>query len=141
MTPLTPEEARDQLAAADTLATTSGRDARIGAFTTAGVGVLVGAFLFITTVFVATNPMAFAIGATVYVLALVGLMSWHNRQVQVAKRGWNRRHFASFVFTVALFFIGLTWATIGSPPVAVFAPYCVLVALPMVFAAGRSARP
>jgi peptidoglycan/LPS O-acetylase OafA/YrhL len=140
MTPMTPEEASHQLVTADALATTSGTDVRIGAFTTAGVGVLVAAFLVLSTLFAETNPMAFAIGVIVYVLALGALMTWHNRQVRVAKRGWNRRHFASFVITMVLYGIGIGWSTSGSPSWALFAPYCALVALPMLVAAGRSAR-
>lgn len=96
MTPLTPEEARHQLVAADALATTSGTDARIGAFTTAAIGVLVGAVLAMSNAFAETNPVAFT--------------------------------------------IGIVWSTSGSPSWAFFAPYCVLVALPMVVVASRMAR-
>jgi peptidoglycan/LPS O-acetylase OafA/YrhL len=140
MTPLTPEEARDQLATADTLATTSGTDARIGAFTTAGVGVLVALMLVMSKAVAGTNTVAFLIGSVVYVLAICGLMIWHRRRFRVANRGWSRWYGASLGFTMALYGIGIAWVTSGSPSWAVFAPYCVLVALPMVVAAGRMAR-
>jgi hypothetical protein len=60
---LTPADARDQLAAADTLATTSGSDARVGAFTTAGVGVLIAVVLVITRFLVETIPMPMVFAA------------------------------------------------------------------------------
>jgi integral membrane sensor domain MASE1 len=140
MTSLTPEEARDQLATADTLATTSGADARIGAFTTAGVGVLVALMLAMSKAFAETNTVAFLIGVVVYVLAIGALSIWHARRFRVAIRGWNRRYVSSFVLTMVLYSIGILWFTSGSPSWALFAPYCVLVALPMLVAAGRSAR-
>ena len=140
MTPLTPEEARDQLATADTLATTSGADARIGAFTTAGVGALVALMLAMSKAFAETNTVAFLIGSAVYVLAISALMIWHGRRFRVAIRGWNRRHFSSFVLTMVLYSLGIVWFTSGSPSWGLFAPYCVLVALPMLVAAGLSAR-
>lgn len=140
MTPLTPEEARVQLATADILATTSGTDARIGAFTTAAVGVLVGAVLAMSNAFAETNPAAFTIGMVVYGGALGALILWHLRRVRVSKRGWSRRYGASLAFTMVLYGIGIVWSTSGSPLWAFFAPYCVLVALPMVVVASRMAR-
>jgi peptidoglycan/LPS O-acetylase OafA/YrhL len=140
MTPLTPEEARDQLTTADTLATTSGTAAQTGAFTTAAVGVLVGAVLAVSKAFAGTNLVAFAIGIVAYALAIGGLMFWHQRRFRVASRGWSRRYHASLGFTMALYVIGIGWATTLSPSWKLFAPYCVLTALPMVLAAGRMAR-
>jgi cadmium resistance protein CadD (predicted permease) len=140
MTPLTPEEARDQLATADTLATTSGTDARIGAFTTAGVGVLVALMLAMSKAFAGTNTVVFLIGVVVYVLAIGALMIWHGRRFRVANRGWSRRYRASLGVTMTTYTIGIVWATSGSPSWALFAPYCVAVALPMVVVASRMAR-
>ena len=143
MTRLTPEEARDQLAAADMLATTSGADARIGAFTTAGVGVLVAVVLVMTKVFLEI-AMPFSIVMGVVTSALVGLMSlvalvfWHKRHVRVVERGFARRYVASFGITMALYTIGIVWVTGASW--AVLAPYCVVVALPMVVVASRMTR-
>ena len=65
MTPMTPEDARHQLVAADALATTSGTDSRIGAFTTAAVGVLVGAVLAISNAFAEATPGACTVGMAV----------------------------------------------------------------------------
>lgn len=138
MTPLTPEEARNQLATADTLATMTVRGARVGAFTTAGVGVLIGSVLAMSRA-VGTNLVALAIGMGVSGLALCALMIWHFSRFRVQSRGWSRRYLVSIWITMALFTIGIR-ATSSSPSWMVFAPYCVLVALPMVFAAGRMAR-
>jgi peptidoglycan/LPS O-acetylase OafA/YrhL len=140
MTPLTPEEARDQLATADTLATTSGSDARIGAFTTAAVGVLVAAATVWTRLFTGTNTAAYVIGMLVYATAIITLMRWHGRRFRVADRGWSRRYLASLGLTMALHAIGIGWATSGSPSWTVFAPLCVLIALPMVVMASLMAR-
>jgi peptidoglycan/LPS O-acetylase OafA/YrhL len=140
MTPMTPEEARHQLVAADALATTSGTDSRIGAFTTAGVGVLVALMLAMSKAFAGTNTVAFLIGVVVYVLAIGALMIWHGRRFRVSKRGWSRRYRASLAFTMVLYGIGIGWSTSGSPSWAFFAPYCVLVALPMVLVASRMTR-
>jgi len=145
MTPLTPEEARDQLTAADTLATTSGTGARIGAAITAGVGVFVAVVLAMTKVLAETIPMPHVVGLGIFASTLAGLMSLvglvflHNRHVRVAQRGFSRRYIASFGVTMALYAIGIVWATNGSPSWSVFGPYCVLVALPMVLVASRMA--
>lgn len=144
MTPLTPEEARDRLATAETLATTSGTDARIGAFITAGVGVLIAVVLVMTRVLGETIPMPYVIimgvlaSTVVGLIPLVGLMPWHNHHVRVAKRGFARRYVASFGVTMALYAIGMMWAI--STPWVVFAPYCVLVAVPMLLMATRMAQ-
>jgi peptidoglycan/LPS O-acetylase OafA/YrhL len=140
MTPMTPEDARHQLVAADALATTSATDSRIGAFTTAGVGVLVGAVLAMSNAFAETNPVAFTIGMAGYGVALGALILWHLRRVRVSKRGWSRRYRVSLAFTMVLYGIGIGWSTSGSPSWVFFAPYCVLVALPMVLVASRMTR-
>jgi hypothetical protein len=139
MTPLTPEHARAQLATADILATTSGKEVRIGAFTTAGVGVLLALMLAMSKAFAGTNRVAFLIGVVVYVLAIGALMLWHGRRFRVANRGWSRRYRASLGVTMTTYAIVIVWATSGSPSWALFAPYCVLVALPMVVVASRMA--
>jgi hypothetical protein len=140
MMPLTPEEARAQLATAETLAATSRTAARIGAVTTAGVGLLVGGALALSGLFARTNTVALLIGMGLYTVALIALMVWHSRRVRVADRGWNRRHFSSFVLTMVLYSIGTGWVVSSSPSWVLFGPYCVLVALPMVLASGRTAR-
>jgi hypothetical protein len=140
MTPLTPEEARNQLVAADTLATMTVRGARASAFTTAGVGLLTGLGLVSVRAFGMTNPTALVISMIVYATALTSLMTWHGRYVRVAARGWVLLHFGSFVLTMALWSAGMVWANLASPSWVVFAPFCVLVALPMVLAGSRMAR-
>jgi uncharacterized membrane protein HdeD (DUF308 family) len=140
MTPLTPEEARAQLATAKSLAGRSGKEARIGAITTAGIGVLVAGAAVLCGLFANTNTAAFLIGMVGYAAGIIALMVWHSRRVRVADRGWNRRHFSSFVLTMVLYSIGIAWVGDGSPSWALFGPYCVLVGLPMVLAASRTAR-
>jgi hypothetical protein len=140
MTPMTPEEARAQLATADALSARTGPEARIGAITTAGVGLLVAGAAVLCRLFANTNTTAFLIGMFGYAIGITGLMVWHGRRVRVAGRGWNRRHFSSFVLTMVLFSIGIAWVGDGSPSWVLFGPYCVLVGLPMFVAAGRTAR-
>ena len=75
MTTLTPEEARDQLTAADTLATTSGTGSRIGSAITAGVGVCVAVVLAMTKGLSGTIPMPHVVGLGSLAPPLAGLMS------------------------------------------------------------------
>ena len=140
MTPLTPEEARDQLAAAETLARTSGKGARIVAFTMAAVGVLVAAALAMSNAFAKTNPLVASIGFAVYGLAIGALMFWYARHVRVWKEDWGIRYGVSFGLTMALYAIGVAWSSGGSPSWAVLGPYCILVAVPMIVAAIRIPR-
>lgn len=140
MAPMTPEDARSQLKAAEVLATTSDTDARIGASTTAGVGVLVAAATVLTRLFSGTNTAAYVIGMLIYATAILTLMRWHSGRFRIADRGWNRRYLASLGVTMALHAIGIAWATSGSPSWTVFAPLCMLIALPMVVMARLMAR-
>jgi len=140
MTPLTPEEARAQLATAESLAGSSSREARVGAITTGGIGVLVAGAAVLCGLFANTNTAALLIGMAGYAAGIIALMLWHGRRVRVADRGWNRRHFSSFILTMVLYSIGIAWAGDGSPSWALYGPYCLLVGLPMFIAAGRTAR-
>ena len=140
MRPLTPEDARDHLSAASTLAATSRKAALNGAVPTAVIGVLIGTVTFMFPVFAAVSPVASAISLTVLVLWLGALIPWQYRRSHVAERGWSVRYGASFGFTVALYAIGIIgWSASGWPSWPVFAAYCVLVALPMVLMAVRMA--
>ena len=140
MTPLTPEEARDQLATADALATSSGKAARYGAILMAVVGMLAGAVTFAFPVFASISPVISAIGATVYLVWLGALLSWQYRCARVEGRRWSLHYGAAFGLTMVLYAIGVAWSISSSPSLAIWAPYCVLVALPMLFAASRMAR-
>lgn len=140
MTQLTPEEARDRLATADALATSSGKAARYGAILMAAVGVLAGTVTFAFPVFASISPAISAIGATVYIVWFGALQSWQYRRARVAGRRWSLQYAAAFGLTMVFYAIGVAWSTSSSPSLAVWAPYCVLVALPMVFAASRMAR-
>jgi hypothetical protein len=139
MTPLTPEEARAQLATADILATTSGKEVRIVAISMTGVGVLVAVATALSG-FARTNKVVYVIGMFVYFTAMLTLQIWCARRVRVSTRGWSVRIGASAAVTLVLYGIGMAWTTYGSPSWALFAPYCVLVALPMVVVASRMAR-
>ena len=137
MAPLTPEEARDQLTTAEIMARSSGKGARIVAFTMAAVGVLVAAALAMSNAFAKTHPLIASIGFAVYGLAIGGLMFWYARHVRVWKGDWGIRYGVSFALTMVLYAIGVAWSSGGSPSWAIFAPYCVLAALPMIMAAVR----
>jgi|SRR5665647_543437 hypothetical protein len=139
MTPLTPEQARAQLATADILATTSGKEVRIVAISMAGVGVLLAVATALSGLAV-TNKAVYVIGMFVYFTAMLTLQIWCARRVRVSARGWSLRYGASAAVSMALCGIGIAWTTNGSPSWALFAPYCVLVALPMVVVASRMAR-
>jgi len=139
MTPLTPEEARAQLATADILATTSGKEVRIVAISMAGVGVLLAVATALSGL-AGTNKAVYVIGMFVYAAAMLTLQIWCARRVRASARSWSLRYGASGAVTLALYGIGIAWTTNGSPSWALFAPYCVLVALPMVVVASRMAR-
>jgi uncharacterized membrane protein HdeD (DUF308 family) len=140
MQSLTPEGARAQLATAEILSSRTRTEARVGAITTAGIGALVAGAAVLCGLFANTNTTAFLLGMACYAIGIIGLMVWHSRRLRVAGRGWNRRHFSSFVLTMVLYSIGIAWVGDGSPSWVLFGPYCVLVGLPMLIAAGRTAR-
>ena len=136
MTPLTPEEARDHLSAASSLATTSGRAALNGAIPTAVIGLFASAAAFAYPVFASGGARWAAILLTVVVLWLGLLIPWQVRRTRVTERGWSVRYGASFGLTMVLYAAGIIgWSTSSSPSVPAYAAYCVLVALPMVLTA------
>jgi hypothetical protein len=140
MPPLTPDEARQQLSEADSLGSSTNADARIGALTTAGVGLLIGVALAISFAFNHHRPAALALSFAAYGLALTLLMTWHRKHFRVATRGWGRLYTASFLATMLLYVVGIGWVVAGSFSWLVVGPYCLLVAVPMLVAAARMAR-
>jgi hypothetical protein len=138
--PLTPEEAGDRLDVADTLAATSGTAAaRYATIPMAAVGLLAGTVLFACEGF-AFSPWVSAIWVTVYVGALGASISWQYRRAPVLDHRWSLGLVAALGFTLVLCAIGIAWSAVRSPSLVVFAPYCVLVALPMALPALRTAR-
>lgn len=76
----TAAEARDRLAAARELATTTvRRGAAVGSITTAASGVLVAGALAAASFFTPQRPIAFTLSFAIYGLALTLLMLWHRR--------------------------------------------------------------
>lgn len=141
----TPDEARDQLATLDTLASTT-RDtargsAKVGAVFTGAVGALVGAVLAATRAFAGHNTVAFVVTFVVYGIALILLITYQRRHQSVSGRGWGRTYLLSLFTTMALYAIGIVVVS-GHQTLswAVVAPYSVLVALPMVLGAALMLR-
>ncbi len=138
-TPPTSAQARERLAAAHELATTTARrGAAVGSVTTAAVGVLVAGALATTFSLAPQHKVAAAVSFAIYGVALTLLMRWHKRAQVVAQRGFGRAYTRAFTITIVLYGIGvalipqrLSW------PLAI--AYCVLVALPMLVTGARMA--
>lgn len=139
MTPLTPDQARDQLDVVDTFASTTRdaarRSAKVGAAFTAAIGLLVGAVLASTYAFAPHNKLAFTLTFGVYGVALALLIAYQRRNQTVSERGWGRAYLFSLLSTMTLYVAGIYWVTSVRPSWALVAPYCVLVALPMLVGA------
>ncbi|GIG61764.1 hypothetical protein Lfu02_61360 [Longispora fulva] len=139
LTPPTSAQARERLATAQGLATTTARrGAVVGSITTAAVGVLMAGALAATSYFASRNPIALALSFAVYGIALALLMAWHRRTQVVAQRGFGRAYIRALITTIVLYATGVAllpqhlswpWTT----------AYCVLVALPMLVTATRMA--
>lgn len=139
MSSLSPDQARQQLDEADQRSQLSRTDAGTGAAYTGGLAVLVAATLAAVTVW-RTNPVGVVVGMGVYAVALALLVGWHSRKVRVAGRGWGRRYLLGFGATMVLYTVGIFWEAFAFPGWGIFAPYCVLVALPGLAAAVQMRR-
>ncbi len=139
MNALSPEQARQQLDEAADRAELSRTDAAVGALTTGGIALLVAATLAAVTFF-RGSPVGFGISMGVYVVALALLMWWFIKRFRISDRRWLRRYFWGFGLTMLLYLAGILWESFAFPGWAIFAPYCVLVAVPGVVAALRMLR-
>jgi len=139
MNKLSPDQARQQLDEAAERAQLSRADAAIGAAFTGGIAVLVAATLTAVTHW-RESPAGIAISMGIFVVALALLMGWHARRFRIADRRWRRRYLLGFGLTMALYTGGIFWEAFAFPGWAIFAPYCVLVAVPGVVAAVRMLR-
>ncbi|GAA0416178.1 hypothetical protein Acor_56350 [Acrocarpospora corrugata] len=84
-TPPSSAPARESLAAARELATTTARrGAAVGAVTTAAVGVLVAGALAAASLFTPERPVVFVVLLAIYGIAMTLLMVWHHRKQVVA---------------------------------------------------------
>ncbi len=130
-----PEQARQQLGEAATRAKPSRRDAAIGAAVTGGLSLIIAATLTAVT-FWRGNPVALATSMGIYALSIALLMWWLSRR-RVTDRGWARRYLWGFGSTMVLYSVGIVWQSLAFPGWAIFAPFCLLVAVPGVVAAGK----
>ncbi|MGV8846671.1 hypothetical protein [Tessaracoccus sp.] len=104
-----------------------------------GTAVLVAATLTSVTIW-RENPVGFAISMVVYAAALSLLVWWQTSRFRISDRHWRRRYLVGFGLTMALYTAGIFWQSFAFPGWAIFAPFCVLVAVPGLVAAFRMLR-
>ncbi len=142
MSQISPEQARNQLDAAQALICTTEeaarRNAYVGVITTAGVGVLIAAVLAVSWAFAGHNNLAFALSFAAYGISLGLLIAWQRSHQHVFQRGFGRAYRNAFLVTMVLYAFGIAWL-IRHVGWVIITPYCVLVALPMLIAAARMA--
>ncbi len=139
MNSLSPEQARQQLDEAAQRARLSRTDAAVGAAFTGGVAVLVAATLAAVTLW-RERPVGIVVSMGIFAVALALLLWWHTSRFRISDRRWARRYLLGFGLTMALYTVGIFWESFAFPGWAVFAPFCVLVALPGVAAGMRMLR-
>lgn len=140
MSSLTPDQARAQLAEAADRVELSRSDSRVGATFTATLAVLIAATL-ATVTFWRDDPVGLVASMGVYAVVLALLLWWHRSRLRVIDRKWGGRYALGFGLTMVLYSVGILWEAFAFPGWAVFAPYCVLVAVPGLVAARRMLRP
>jgi len=139
MDDITPQQARAQLDEASTTHLGDERDALRAGLGTALIGVAVGGVL---AAFALTrgHPVANTLTFAAYGLVLAGAIQWMRRS-RTSPRGHARTYRVGFFATMALYVLGIAWAfgpgETQMPPWALFAPYCALVATPMLVAGHR----
>ncbi|RMB61689.1 hypothetical protein [Tessaracoccus antarcticus] len=139
MNALSPEEARQQLAEASDRAELSRSDAVVGAGVTGGIGILVAATLAAATVW-RGSPVGLGVSMGVYAVALALLMWWQASKFRISDRRWRRRYQWGFGLTMTLYVVGILWESFAFPGWAIFAPFCVAVAVPALVSAVKMWR-
>lgn len=139
MTALSPEQARQQLGEATDRAQLARSHAAVGAGFTGGVAIVVAATLAAVTVW-RGSPVGLAISMGIYAVALALLGWWYVRNFRISDRRWRQRYLWGFGLTMLLYTVGIFWVSFAFPGWAIFAPYCVLVAVPGLVAAVRMLR-
>lgn len=139
MNSLSPAEARRQLDEAADRADLSRTDAAVGAAFTGGVAFLVAATLAAVTLW-RESPVAIGISMGLCAAALTVLLWWQASRFRISDRRWRRRYLLGFGLTMALYTAGILWESFAFPGWGIFAPYCVLVAVPGMVAAVRMLR-
>lgn len=125
---LSVDEASKRLAEANTRQRVAQTDAATGAAFTSALGILVAATLAAINVW--GTGLGIALSMVAYGIALVALLWWQRSRMRVAERGWARAYGFGFGGTMALYIIGIIWSSSTFPGWAIFAPFCVLVAVP-----------
>ncbi len=139
MNSLSPGQARQQLNEAADRAGLSRTDAAVGAAFTGGVAILVAATLAAVTVW-RESPVGIGISMGLCATALTLLLWWQASRFRISDRRWRRRYLLGFGLTMALYTAGIFWESSAFPGWGIFAPYCVLVAVPGTVAAVRMLR-
>lgn len=139
MNSLSPEQARQQLDEADQRARLSRTDAAVGATLTGGIAILIAATLAAVT-FWRGHPVGIVVSMGVFAVAVALLMGWHTSRSRISERRWARRYLLGFGLTMVLYAGGIFWESFAFPGWVVFAPFCVLVAVPGVAAGMRMMR-
>lgn len=139
MNSLSPEQARQQLDEADQRARLSRTDAAVGAALTSGVAILIAVTLAAVT-FLRERPVGIGVSMGIFAVALAVLLRWHTNRFRISDRRWARRYLLGFGLTMALYTVGIFWESFAFPGWAVFAPFCLLVAVPGVMAAIKMLR-
>ena len=138
MNTLSPKQAREQLDEATARAELSHSYAPIGATFMGAIAVLT-ATLLATVTLLRDNPVAVLVSTAMCLIAIGLLIWWLTRKFRISDRSWPRRYYVGFGLTMALYVAGILWGS-TSPSWAIFGPYCVLVAVPGLIAAGRMLR-
>lgn len=141
-TRMDPDMAREQLDRAGTLARTAAADSRLNAGMSVAVGVLVALVLAGTRAFAGTNAAAFTVVFLAYAVLLTATIVVYKVRLRVSDSAFKRRYVTGLLLTTALYVVGVLWTSAADPKPSwlVFAPFCVLVAAPMVVAAVRMVR-
>lgn len=134
LTAMTPDQAQAQLNEASTRGKLARTDSGVGARYTAVLGVVIAALLTVVAL-LRGNPVGLAVSIGGYMAVIGALVGWERRRFRVAPRGWGRRYLWGFGVTMALYTGGIFWESLAFPGWGLFAPYCVLVAVPSLIAA------
>jgi len=98
---VTPQEAREQLAAAEAATDRRAGDRRVHALATAGFGLVIGAYLAVSRLVEDTSAETLVV--VCYVLLLLGLAGWQTREARTWPRRARRTSYVGLGVTVVLF--------------------------------------
>lgn len=139
MNSLSPQQARQQLDEAAERAQLGHSDARVGALLTGGLSIVIAATLTAATRW-RHSPVGLSLSLGFFLAAMGAMLGVYSMKVKVTDRRWQSRYLLGFGLTMVLYTGGIFWEAFAFPGWAIFAPYCVLVAVPGIVAAFRMLR-